>query len=178
MLRKLNHQLQRCGALEEIWCQRFNRISRVRGSRWIFRMVSRLGDGLFWYVLMLSLPILYGWTAWTAVAHMIGVGVVCTLSYKWLKSRTSRPRPYQVNQAIRMETNPLDKFSFPSGHTLHAVAFSIVLVAYFPELQWLVVPFTALVALSRLVLGLHYPTDVLAGAVIGTVVAASSLIWF
>jgi membrane-associated phospholipid phosphatase len=57
---------------------------------------------------------------------------------------------------------PLDEFSFPSGHTLHAVSFTIVALAYYPWLAPLLVPFTAGVALSRVVLGLHYPSDVLA----------------
>jgi undecaprenyl-diphosphatase len=70
---------------------------------------------------------------------------------------------------------PLDEFSFPSGHTLHAVVFSTVVTAYYPPLGWLVWPFTALVAASRLVLGLHYVSDVLAGALIGASIAALTL---
>jgi undecaprenyl-diphosphatase len=87
---------------------------------------------------------------------MAATGAVGVLLYKWLKSRTSRPRPYQVRAAIQRGADPLDQFSFPSGHTLHAVSFSILMVAYFPALTWLVVPFAAAVPLSRLVLGLHY----------------------
>jgi len=58
---------------------------------------------------------------------------------------------------------------------LHAVAFTIIAVAYYPMLAWLLVPFSLLVAMSRLILGLHYPSDVLAGAALGALVAASSL---
>lgn len=69
----------------------------------------------------------------------------------------------------------LDRFSFPSGHTLHAVAFSCVALAYYPALAPLLLPFTGLVAMSRPVLGLHYPSDVLAGALIGLLIAGASL---
>lgn len=62
---------------------------------------------------------------------------------------------------------PLDHFSFPSGHTLHAVLFSVMLGTYFPALLPVLLVFSVLVALSRMVLGLHYPTDVLAGAGLG-----------
>ena len=70
---------------------------------------------------------------------------------------------------------PLDRFSFPSGHTLHAVGFTLLAVHAHPELAWFLIPFTVLVALSRLVLGLHYPSDVLTGAAIGTLMATLAI---
>ena len=93
------------------------------------------------------------------------------LLYKLLKSRTERKRPFAIHPEIRLAGNPLDKYSFPSGHTLHAVSFSMVLYGYFPPLVWVLLPFAVLVALSRLILGLHYPSDVLAGALIGATLA-------
>jgi len=89
------------------------------------------------------------------------------LVYKLIKSSTARLRPYMVDSQIRLGASPLDRYSFPSGHTLHASAFSITAAWSIPELCWLVLPFAFLVALSRIVLGLHYPSDVLAGAGIG-----------
>ena len=93
-----------------------------------------------------------------------------------LKSSTTRERPYRTLRDVRAAIDPLDAFSFPSGHTLHAVAFTVVAVSAFPLLAWVFVPFTLLVALSRVVLGLHYPSDVLAGAGIGALVAQAVLL--
>jgi undecaprenyl-diphosphatase len=156
-------------------CIRLNRALRRSWALQPFRLVSRLGDGLFWYALMLAM-LGGGLHAAPVVLHMICVGLVCTATYKLLKAHTVRPRPYQVHGEVAAGAAPLDVFSFPSGHTLHAVAFTLVAVAYDPELWMMLVPFTLLVAISRVVLGLHYPSDVLAGALLGASIAGLSFL--
>jgi len=83
-----------------------------------------------------------------------------------------RPRPFVTCPGVWARTNPLDTYSFPSGHTLHAVSFSIVIAYHYPLAALLVGPFALVVAVSRLVLGLHYPSDVVVGAVMGAATAA------
>ena len=158
---------QRLTELELNWCRRFNRATDRQGLERLFALVSRLGDGVFWYALMVALPLVQGYSALPAVERMAVVGLLCLAVYKWLKARTGRPRPCARHALIRATVPSLDQYSFPSGHTLHAVAFSTVAVFHYPRLGWLLLPFTTLVALSRLVLGLHYPSDVLAGALLG-----------
>lgn len=155
-------------------CLRFNRICRRVSWRLLFRCVSVLGDGMAWYALMAFLLLRDRDAAVAPVLHMVMVGLVCTVAYKWLKKRTLRPRPYQTHADIEHFAAPLDSYSFPSGHTLHAVAFTFVALVYYPGLVWLLLPFTLLIALSRVVLGLHYPSDVLVGAVLGALLAATS----
>jgi undecaprenyl-diphosphatase len=101
------------------------------------------------------------------VAGLLGTGI-----YKFLKHKTVRPRPYQVHQVIILGERPLDHFSFPSGHTLHAVMATIVFGYIQPLMLFIMTPFTVLIALSRMVLGLHYPSDVIVGALIGASVAS------
>ena len=160
---------------DERVCVRANRALRYATVLPAFRFVSWLGNGLFWYSLMLALLLQHGVQAAQPVLHMVLVGVVSTIVYKLLKRGTLRPRPYQALHAVSAGTGVLDSFSFPSGHTLHAVAFTLVACSYYPLLWAPLVVFTVLTAASRVVLGLHYPSDVLAGAAIGGAVAGLSL---
>ncbi len=166
--------LGRLAAFEHAWLERLNGTRLPGWEVALFRAASRLGDGVFWYGLMGTLLAVYGLDALPAVLHMTGAALAGTFLYAWLKGATERPRPYQACAAIQCLGAPLDRFSFPSGHTLHAVAFSAVACAYYPALGWLLWPFATLVAGSRLVLGLHYPSDVIAGALLGAGIAALS----
>jgi undecaprenyl-diphosphatase len=96
--------------------------------------------------------------------------------YKTLKLFTRRERPCDYATEIIALVPPLDRYSFPSGHTLHAVSFSTVAIYYFPALAWILVPFTMLVASSRIVLGLHYPSDVLVATLIGLALAFTGIL--
>ena len=155
-------------------CVAMNRALRYTAVQPFFRAVSWLGNGIFWYALALAFLVRGGAQAVAPVVHMIAVGIACTTIYKILKRNTLRPRPYEVVQAVAPGAAVLDNFSFPSGHTLHAVAFTISAGAYYPALIAPLVVFTLLTAASRVVLGLHYPSDVLAGAAIGATVAGLS----
>lgn len=157
------------------WCLRANRWCARAGVLRYFAAVSRLGDGLFWYALMLALIAFAGTRGALAAAHMAATGLASLLLYKALKRWTRRPRPFASDGRIRAWVAPLDEFSFPSGHTLHAVAFTLVALSWFPGLWGLLIPFTASVAASRVVLGLHYPSDVLAATAIGIALAGASL---
>ena len=172
---KSDNWIRRFDAAEERLCVSFNRLSDPRAVRLFFAAISRLGDGVFWYALTLSLPLVFGAEGALRALQFSLTAAAGVALYKWLKNRFVRERPYISHLRVRRGAAPLDRYSFPSGHTLHAVCFAILFVAYFPALTWLVVPFAALVALSRVVLGLHYPTDVAVGALIGTGMALLSM---
>jgi len=167
---------RRVDAIEHAWCLRLNRGCSRPAVRDIFAAISKLGDGSFWYVLIVLLPVVYGETALYPAVRMAIVGVVGVALYKYLKSRLVRERPYISLAGITAGTRALDRYSFPSGHTLHAVSFTTLAVTSFPELAWLLVPLAGLIAASRVVLGLHYPTDVAAGAIIGAALAVLSMV--
>ena len=166
---------RRFDAAEQRLCVSFNRWSHRNSIRMFFAAISRLGNGVFWYVLILSMPVVAGMQGGVRALQFAITGFIGVFIYKWMKQRWVRERPYISHLTIRAGTAPLDRYSFPSGHTLHAVCFAILFTVYFPMLAWLVVPFAALVAISRVVLGLHYPTDVAVGALLGTALACISI---
>lgn len=112
---------------------------------------------------------------------ILQMGITATIGilvYKKLKNHLVRERPYVNHGGILCGAAPLDRYSFPSGHTLHAVSFTTMLTAFDPMLSMIAVPFALLVAASRVVLGLHYPSDVVAGAAIGLCLAKASLAFY
>lgn len=162
-------------ALDGRVCVLANRWGTRRMVGAFFGTISRLGDGVFWYALMTALALVGGQHGLTASAHMAVTGLAALLLYRLLKRWTRRPRPYRVCPGVIAHVPPLDEFSFPSGHTLQAVSFSIVALAWYPLLAPLLLGFTGLVAASRVILGLHYPSDVLAAIAIGGSLGAASL---
>jgi undecaprenyl-diphosphatase len=167
----ITEMLARLDVAERRFCQLANRSSDLRVVQACFRLVSRLGDGVFWYALMLALPLGYGRAGMYASMRIALAAFIGLAIYRALKERFVRERPHVSSPEIRAAAPALDRYSFPSGHTLHAVSFTWLATEHFPELAWFLVPFALLVAMSRVVLGLHYPTDVLVGGAIGWSVA-------
>jgi len=167
--------LQRAVEKELNFCRLVNQSLSAPLIQRFFAVVSRLGDGVFWYCLIAFLPLYFGKQAIGISILMIAVGVANLVIYKSLKKLTCRQRPCTTSDEIIPGARLLDHYSFPSGHTLHAVAFTIITVSFFPALGWLLIPFASLVAMSRVILGLHYPTDVVAGALIGMLSASIGL---
>jgi undecaprenyl-diphosphatase len=167
--------MARIDAAEYGICRRLNRGASLRTVRATFQVASRLGDGIVWYAMIFALPFLYGPDALRPSITMALTGVLGVGLYKVLKHVFVRERPFITHSSISLAAAPLDRYSFPSGHTLHAVSFTWQAVAHFPELAWVLLPLASLIAASRVVLGLHYPTDVLAGAGIGAGLAAIGL---
>lgn len=168
--------LRRASAVDLLLCELFNRGARRRALCRLFALISRLGNGVFWYALMAVLPLTFGAAGMVSAAHMAVVGLAGVLLYRAMKGHINRERPFVHHPQIRLGAMPLDRFSFPSGHTLHAVAFTLVVLHHHPALAAVLLPFTLLVAASRMVLGLHYPSDVLMGALVGAGLALASFL--
>jgi undecaprenyl-diphosphatase len=169
---------QRMDHAEQALCLRVNRGCHRPVLRAFFAAVSRTGDGPLWYALIAVVALLDEQSGWRIALMMAVNGVAGVALYRLLKTRLVRERPFISHAGILCGTTPLDRYSFPSGHTLHAVSFTILAGAHYPWLLPGLLPLALAMATSRVVLGLHYPSDVLAGAAIGVALASMSLaIW-
>lgn len=156
-------------------CLRINALSHKIGLRRLFTGISRLGDWPAYVIVGVACAALLETSGPVFILQSLLTAAVGIAVYKGLKNRLVRERPYITHNGIVCAAAPLDRYSFPSGHTMHAVSFAILYTAHVPVMIWIMAPFALLVAASRVVLGLHYPSDVLVGGLLGAILASSSL---
>jgi len=159
-------------------CLKINRLGRRASVRHFFAAVSKLADWYVWVAMGAVLLAIQGTSAGPDLLQFLLTAVVGIGVYKALKGTLVRERPFVHDGTIDCGAVPLDQYSFPSGHTLHAVAFTILFTHAEPALFAVCAPFAVLVALSRIILGLHYPSDVVVGAALGASIATTSLYLF
>jgi len=146
-------------------------VNRWSAPRWIriwMLCATRGGDGWFWYALGLMILLFGGPSRFLAVGAATlasGVGIVIFLR---LKKATGRRRPCAFEPHCWATLLPPDQFSFPSGHTITACAVAVSLGEFYPGLMVGLLFCALCVAASRILLGMHFLSDVLAGAFIGT----------
>ncbi|MFV2030416.1 phosphatase PAP2 family protein [Neisseria sp. S1] len=144
-----------------------NRHSRKRTIGILSREISRLGDGPLYACIGVMLWI-FGGAKGTAFFYTGLAAYAIELPlYLVLKNSIRRNRPCHGVRDIHALIEPSDKFSFPSGHTAAAFVFATLTGIFFPA--WAVAAYFSalLIGLSRVMLGVHYPSDIAAGAVLG-----------
>ncbi|HUA60054.1 MAG TPA: phosphatase PAP2 family protein [Verrucomicrobiae bacterium] len=154
------------------------RLNRWPAPRWIriwAICATRGGDGWLWYAMGLVVLLFGGDDRFRAVASAgVAAGLGIALFLK-LKKATGRRRPSTFEPHCWATLLPPDQFSFPSGHTITAFAVALSLIQFYPSLA-LGLLFCALsIAASRILLGMHFLSDVLAGAAIGAALAYGSV---
>jgi undecaprenyl-diphosphatase len=152
-----------------------------RAPRWIrFWMLTatRMGDGWLWYSLGAILVAFGGSRGYAAFSAAGSSAIVGVLVFKVLKSLSHRPRPCQFQPHCWAKVLPPDQFSFPSGHTMTAFSIALVVSYFYPALEWPMYFLAVSIGLSRIVLGMHFLSDVLAGAVLGSALGVGSIVAF
>lgn len=142
----------------------------------IMRGITRLGDnGCMWIALAVVLLVI-GKTRRVGAASALSLLLTFMVVNLGIKNIVERVRPYEVIEGLTRLVPAEESFSFPSGHSAHAFAVGVVIFLMLPRkvgIPVLVLGF--LIAFSRMYVGVHYPTDVLAGIVIGSLLAYISV---
>jgi undecaprenyl-diphosphatase len=155
-------------------------VNRWLAPRWIRTWMvcaSRAGDGWLWIALGLVLLLFGGERRFDALETgflAVGVGLAIFLV---LKRVTGRERPCAMETHCWASLLPPDRFSFPSGHTITAFAVAVPFGLFYPSLLVGLLFCAVSVAASRILLGLHYLSDVLAGIAIGAGTGLAAYWW-
>lgn len=153
------------------------RVNQWHAPKWVrlcALAATRAGDGWLWFLAGLFVLIFGGAgglmaAAAAGAAALAGIGL-----FLLLKRISGRKRPCDLAPHCWANLLPPDRFSFPSGHTITAFAVAVALGAFKPVLLPVLLLLALCVAASRILLGMHFLSDVVAGALIGTGLALTS----
>jgi undecaprenyl-diphosphatase len=153
------------------------KVNKWPAPRWI-RLSSiaatRAGDGWLWYVVGLLILLVGGDARLTAIAAAGSAAVIGIGLFVSIKKVSGRKRPCEIEPHVWANLLPPDRFSFPSGHTITAFAVAVSLGCFYPILFGPLLFCALTIATSRILLGMHFLSDVLVGAVLGTGLALTS----
>jgi undecaprenyl-diphosphatase len=154
------------------------RVHRWPAPRWIrvwMLCATRGGDGWLWYAMGIVILLFGGPSRLVAVAASALAAAVGIALFLFLKKRINRKRPCAIQPHCWATLLPPDRFSFPSGHTITAFAIAITLSSFYPSLLPGLLFCAASIAISRILLGMHFLSDVVVGALIGSGLACGAV---
>lgn len=157
------------------------RVNNWRAPRWLrlwMIAATRCGDGWLWYGIGGVVALFGGperFPALLATTTAVGSGIALFLK---LKKSFGRKRPCAMEPHCWATLLPPDQFSFPSGHTITAFAVAISLGAFYPAMRAELLFCAASVACSRILLGMHFLSDVIAGGLLGAGLGWASAVVF
>jgi undecaprenyl-diphosphatase len=153
------------------------RLQHWHAPRWIrvwMVCATRFGDGWFWYALGLCLLRYGGPQRWNAMAAATLAAAAGVAAFRVLKKASHRARPCALEPHCWSAILPPDQFSFPSGHSITAFSVSVAVGLFYSELQTPLLFVAASIAVSRIVLGMHFLSDVIVGSLMGALLGYAS----
>lgn len=157
------------------------KVHRWSAPQWIrlwMICATRCGDGWLWYGLAILVLLFGGPERFAAVGSSFSAASAGIVFFLWAKRATGRRRPCSIEPHCWSTLLPPDQFSFPSGHTITAFAIMTPLLYFYPG-SAPALGFVALsIASSRVVLGMHFLSDVVAGSAAGTLLGYAALSLF
>ena len=158
--------------------QTFLRLDGLRGHKLLhgfFLLITRTGNGLLYPLVPLFVWFIEPQSALPFFSAVMVSFALCLPAHVLAKKYIRRLRPYEAHPNVKPCFKCVERFSFPSGHSAHAMLMAMLLAYLFPTLTPLFPGWAFLVAASRVYLGVHYPTDTLAGLALGSLCAMTGL---
>jgi len=128
---------------------------------------TKLGDGWIWYSVGIALLLFGGDMRFIAFAASATAEAATVVVFRYIKKVSKRKRPCHMESHCWANILPPDQFSFPSGHAMSAFAIATPLCIFYPELQTTLIALSVSIALSRVILGMHFVSDVVVGSLMG-----------
>lgn len=164
---------------DRVWLRRWH---RYRGPLWLDRLLLalvRLGDGWGWglVVLVLATTLPLPRFAWMTGQGLFAAALTIPL-YAMMKARFRRVRPHQRFKRVSARVSPRDEYSFPSGHTMNNLAIAVSIAFHLPWLWPFALALPVGIGLLRVMFGVHFVSDIVAGTVFGLLVGGIAFLVF
>ncbi|NKF51273.1 phosphatase PAP2 family protein [Shewanella sp. WXL01] len=157
---------QQLGYWDQQWFYKTVNFAQMRDLQALALRISSTGNGPLYVVAALALLLIHEQGSAFFYAGMVSFAIELPL-YLLLKNAIRRTRPCHSLAGISASFEPSDKFSLPSGHSAAAFVMASLVYWFFPVMAPLTFAWASLIAISRVMLGVHYPLDIVAGMSLG-----------